>query len=156
MNGVVHTLGTLLENSQYKQALSEGNLGALVGGFVDGLTGGNPLEKGGPGGFESLNRDSGRKTPFRCLHTRSNHNTALKVCKTFISSISTVRNDGTPRPFVYISAEDVFRPLISARYIETKREAEQGIEEMMLDRPDYRGVYIRPSKYGSSTSMKPS
>lgn len=62
MNGVVHTLGTLLENSQYKQALSEGNLGALVGGFVDGLTGGNPLEKGGLEGFESLNRDSGRMT----------------------------------------------------------------------------------------------
>ena len=67
-----------------------------------------------------------------------------------------MRDDGTPRSFVYISAEDVFRPLISARYIETKREAEQGIEEMMLDRPDYRGVYIRPSKYGSSTSMEPS
>ena len=48
---------------------------------------------------------------------------------------------------MYVSAEDVFRPLISARYIETKREAEQGIEEMILDRPDYRGVYIRPSKY---------
>lgn len=60
VNGVVHTLGTLLENPQYKKALSEGNFGALVGGFVGGLTGGNPLEKGGPGGYESLNRDSGR------------------------------------------------------------------------------------------------
>lgn len=58
----MHTLGTLLENPQYKRALSEGNLGALLSGFVDGLTGGNPLEKGGPGGYESLNRDSGKNT----------------------------------------------------------------------------------------------
>lgn len=50
-----------------------------------------------------------------------------------------------PRPFVYISAEDIFRPFISARYIETKREAEKAIGEMMRVRPDYRGVYIRPS-----------
>jgi len=55
-----------------------------------------------------------------------------------------------PRPFVYISAEDVFRPVISPRYIETKWEAERGIEEIMTSAPDFRGVYIRPSAYSAS------
>ena len=32
-----------------------------------------------------------------------------------------------PSPFVYVSAEDLFRPIIPARYIETKREAEQAL-----------------------------
>lgn len=54
--------------------------------------------------------------------------------------------EGRPRPFVFISAEDIFRPLIPSRYIETKREAELGITEMMQGRADYRGVYIRPGK----------
>jgi len=62
----------------------------------------------------------------------------------FLSTSTSVQSTG-PRPFVFISAEDIFRPLISARYIETKREVEQGIERMMLEKPDYRGVYIRPS-----------
>jgi len=56
----------------------------------------------------------------------------------------------TPRPFVYISAEDMLRPVIPARYIETKREAERRIEEMMIDKPDYRAVYIRPSTCASA------
>jgi len=84
-----------------------------VNGLVDS---GNPLEKGGDGrrgSYEVLNRDS-----------------ALRVCETFLSISPNVQSVG-PRPFVYVSAEDIFRPFISARYIETKREAEQGIEEMM-------------------------
>lgn len=52
-----------------------------------------------------------------------------------------------PRPFVYLSAEDIFRPVIPARYIETKREAEQGIEQMMSLNSQFRGVYIRPSVF---------
>jgi hypothetical protein len=49
------------------------------------------------------------------------------------------------RPFIYISAEDIFRPVISSKYIETKREAERGIEQMIRGRPGYRGIYMRPS-----------
>jgi hypothetical protein len=56
-----------------------------------------------------------------------------------------VKTSNTPRPFVYISAEDIFRPVIPAKYIETKREAEKGIESMMVNKPGYRGVYMRPS-----------
>lgn len=71
---------------------------------------------------------------------------ALRVCEAFISSeSSTSAARNVPRPFVYISAEDVFRPVIPARYIETKWEAERDIEAMMAKTTDYRGVYIRPS-----------
>ena len=68
MDGVVHTLGTLLEGEQYKKAIAEGNMGALVSNFLSGLAdSGNPLEKGGQGqrgSYEMLNRDSG----MYCLH----------------------------------------------------------------------------------------
>jgi len=131
VDGVVHTLGTLLEDGQYKKAMAEGNLGALIGSFVGGFAdSGNPLEKGGEnrgGSYEVLNRDS-----------------ALRVCETLLSMPPSVHNI-SPRPFVFVSAEDIFRPFISARYIETKREAERGVEQMTLANPDYRGVYIRPS-----------
>ena len=66
-----------------------------------------------------------------------------------MGSKATVELPG-PRPFVYISAEDIFRPMISARYIETKREAERGIEQLTAGRPEYRGVYIRPSMHRTS------
>lgn len=74
---------------------------------------------------------------------------ALRVCEAFLNSHNSTGADAgaAPRPFVYVSAEDVFRPWVSARYLETKREAERGIEQMMLDKPGYRGVYIRPSLY---------
>jgi len=41
-------------------------------------------------------------------------------------------------------AEDIFRPVIPARYITTKREAELGIEEIIRDKSDsFRAAYIR-------------
>lgn len=76
---------------------------------------------------------------------------ALRVCETFLASEPEVEIEG-PRPFVYVSAEDIFRPVIPARYIETKREAEVCIEEMIQDNPKFRGVYIRPS---ASSSLFP-
>ncbi|KAG5220868.1 MIOREX complex component [Salix suchowensis] len=67
---------------------------------------------------------------------------ALRVCEAFVANAPRV--EGSPRPFIYISAEDIFRPIIPAKYIETKREAEQGLE-LLLARESYRGVYVRPS-----------
>jgi len=149
VNGVVHTLGTLLEDGQYKKAMAQGDIGALIGNFLSGLVdSGNPLEKGsegGRGGYEVLNRDSGINfiaPGFEVAHTR--FVAALRVCETFLSRPPSVQSVG-PRPFVFVSAEDIFRPFIAAKYINTKREAEQRIEQMMFDKPDYRGVYIRPS-----------
>ncbi|KAG6900848.1 hypothetical protein C0993_009966 [Termitomyces sp. T159_Od127] len=133
VDGVVHTLGTLIENSNYKQALKRGDILGLLGSLRDSVVGdhGNPLERPTKetlrGSYDVMNRDS-----------------ALRVCEAFVSSTNT-RTQNFPRPFVYISAEDIFRPIIPARYIETKREAEQGIEALIENKPDYRGVYIRPS-----------
>lgn len=129
VTAVVHTLGTLLEDSRYKAALNKGDIGALVRVAVDGFTkGGNPLaEKSPKGGYDELNRDS-----------------ALSVCETFISTTPDTPLPH-PRAFVYVSAEDIFRPFIPARYIESKREAELGIERMLLGNPAFRGVFVRPS-----------
>lgn len=60
----------------------------------------------------------------------------------------------TPSPFVYLSAEDLFRPFVSPRYIETKREAEQLILEKLASNSadvethhrEIRPVFIRPSE----------
>ncbi|KAF9227664.1 mitochondrial protein [Gyrodon lividus] len=126
VNAVVHTLGTLLEDGRYKTALENGDALGLLGAFANG--GENPLERGaGRGSYEVMNRDS-----------------ALRVCEAFLSS-KPVPEITNIRPFIYLSAEDIGRPIIPARYIETKREAEQGINQLLRDRPDHRGVFIRPS-----------
>lgn len=72
--------------------------------------------------------------------------TALTVCEAFSSSKNESANPH--RPFIYISAEDVFRPFIPQRYITTKREAERGIAEMARDRSDFRVAFVRPSERG--------
>ncbi|KAL0566448.1 hypothetical protein V5O48_015571 [Marasmius crinis-equi] len=132
VGGVVHTIGTLFEDGgEYKAALKEGDITKLVGGFFNNVVSGgsNPLaQKRREGSYETLNRDS-----------------ALRVCEAFIRS-GEGKTYPKPRPFVYLSAEDISRPVVPARYIETKREAEQGIEALVSTKPEsYRGVYIRPS-----------
>ena len=77
------------------------------------------------------------------------------MCEEFVKS-PPAANAGGPRAFVYISAEDCNRPLVPAGYIQAKREAELGIERMLLDRPGFRGVYIRPSASPILTSFPPS
>jgi hypothetical protein len=82
-----------------------------------------------------------------------NCNAALQVCEAFISSSPLPERElNNPRPFIYVSAEDIFRPLIPGKYIETKREAEQGIEDLIAEKSGYRGIYIRPSGFPISRS----
>jgi len=125
---VVHTLGTLFEDASYKDALRSGDFSAFIGSVVGSLRGANPLERkpGGAGRYERMNRDA-----------------ALRVCEAFVSA----KQDplSSKRAFVYLSAEDIFRPFVPARYIETKREAEWGIRDIMRDHPGYRAAFIRPS-----------
>ncbi|KAL4067960.1 hypothetical protein V8B97DRAFT_1383902 [Scleroderma yunnanense] len=135
VDGVVHTIGTLLEDRSYKAALVQGDLTRLASAFANGSGGrGNPLERGEAtppkGSYDLLNRDS-----------------ALRVCEAFVASKPVNDNLETcnDRPFVYISAEDISRPFIPARYIETKHEAEQRISQLLCHHPGYRGVFIRPS-----------
>ena len=75
---------------------------------------------------------------------------AVRVATAFVNSTVDHASAQHPRPFIYISAEDIFRPIIPAAYIETKREAEEQVERLMGTRPDYRGVYMRPSERRSN------
>lgn len=129
VSAVVHTLGTLLADTSYKDALRRQDLASAAGSILRSLTsaGGNPLEEH-RNAYEALNRDS-----------------AVRVATAFVNS--NVDHAGTqhPRPFVYISAEDIFRPVIPAAYIDTKREAEEQVERVVGGRTNYRGVYLRPS-----------
>ena len=64
---VVHTVGTLLEAAQYKEAIRSGDLGGLaktVFGSLAGSDGSNPLKRGAshPASYETLNRDTGTHT----------------------------------------------------------------------------------------------
>jgi hypothetical protein len=69
----------------------------------------------------------------------------VRVANAFVHSVDET-GSGLPRPFIYISAEDIFRPVVPAAYIDTKREAEEQIDRMIEGSTDYRGVYMRPSK----------
>lgn len=59
-SAVVHTLGTLLADTKYKEALRKQDLAGAAASFLQSLTGAgrNPLEES-PDGYERLNRDSG-------------------------------------------------------------------------------------------------
>jgi len=125
---VVHTLGTLIEDGGvYKKALRDGNvLGALTS-FARSAGGRSRLTASDdPGSYGQLNRES-----------------ALRVAKAFLETPQ--EENLLPRAFVYLSAEDIFRPFIPAGYIQSKREAELSLSSMFSARPDYRTVYIRPS-----------
>lgn len=61
---MVHTVGTLLETAQYKEAVRDGDVGGLaktVFGALAGGDGSNPLKRGSshPASYETLNRDTG-------------------------------------------------------------------------------------------------
>ena len=68
----------------------------------------------------------------------------MRVCEAFVASEPEVALP-KPRAFVYVSAEDIFRPFIPAKYIETKRRAELDIGKITASHPGIRPVYIRPS-----------
>jgi hypothetical protein len=69
----------------------------------------------------------------------------VQVAETFVNGVDNT-GSGLPRPFIYISAEDIFRPIVPAAYIDTKREAEEQIDRMIEGKTNYRGVYMRPSE----------
>lgn len=130
---VVSTLGILLEND-YKSNGSAKPLGVLKG-VAESLLGGkgNPLGAAGGVTYEKMNRDA-----------------ALSIFRAYQTAQPPVK-DSSPSPFVYLSAEDIFRPFISSRYIETKREAERILaEESELNEERNtlrrtRPIFIRPS-----------
>lgn len=139
VDGVVHTIGTLLEDGSYKAALAHGDIPKLFGAFTNG-------SDRGTNSFGRSNGDAGKST-YEVL----NRDSALRVCETFVMSkpVDHDKNENPVttyvRPFVYLSAEDISQPVIPARYIETKHEAEQRISRLLHDHPGFRAVFIRPS-----------
>ncbi|GAA5933086.1 ubiquinone biosynthesis protein COQ11 [Sporobolomyces koalae] len=133
-DALVSTLGILLEDD-YKQAGQAQPLKVLQS-VVGNLLGeqGNPLKKRGERTYERMNRDSAIET-FR----------AFRQSRSVPSCTSPAQG---PSPFIFISAEDIFRPFIPSGYIRSKREAEAVItREALVDageRP-IRPVFIRPS-----------
>ncbi|KAG1735267.1 mitochondrial protein [Suillus paluster] len=123
VDAVVHTIGTLLDNTQHKQRMQEGD----VMGMLKSLAG-----RGKSSSAE------GQRSAYDTL----NYETAVRMCEAFIVS-EPVSGISHVRPFIYVSAEDVNRPIVSVRYLETKREAEKRIEEIIQSHPQYRGVYVR-------------
>jgi len=61
------------------------------------------------------------------LHIAYRPRSALTVLQTYLCEAKDLSADKTS---VYISAEDIFRPVIPARYITTKREAEKEIASL--------------------------
>ena len=65
---MVHTLGSLLENSSYKNSLKENNIPALLGSLFQSATSnfGGPLEQERESNtsYKVINRDSGEKIAF--------------------------------------------------------------------------------------------
>ncbi|KAJ7235461.1 hypothetical protein B0H12DRAFT_1027424 [Mycena haematopus] len=119
---VVHTLGILLEDPGYKRAVRDADASAL---------------------FRALFADPNPLAPASTTYEAINRDAALRVCEAFLDSPSAT---SSPRPFVFISAADVFRPWISPRYIQTKRAAERDIAELLAPHADrFRPVYLRPS-----------
>ncbi|KAM0756313.1 NAD(P)-binding protein [Meredithblackwellia eburnea MCA 4105] len=135
-SAVVSTLGILLENS-YKSGGVVDPLG-VIKGVARSLLGdrGNPLRsrKNDTPTYERLNRDA-----------------AVAAFRAF-SATQPLTKSASPSPFIFISAEDIFRPMIPERYIQTKRQAEQIISsEVALKGAASEGlrrirpVFVRPS-----------
>ncbi|WFD45577.1 hypothetical protein GLX27_000198 [Malassezia furfur] len=123
----VHTIGILME-SKYKG--SKGSAAGIFQGLAKGWglgDKGNPLDTQDALTYEKMNRDS-----------------AIAVASTFAEVQQAKHNNEVP--FVYMSAEDIMRPIISPRYISTKREAEVAIATIAEQEfpPILRAVFMRP------------
>ncbi|CAD6565326.1 MAG: hypothetical protein CYPHOPRED_005370 [Cyphobasidiales sp. Tagirdzhanova-0007] len=129
VTAVVHTLGILLE-TDYKS----GGLSSLALGVAKGLQENyqsyrrhaNPLavQTDSParteGAYEKINRDSAEAVLRAYLATKPTH----------LAALGGIKAAQRASPFVYISAEDTFRPFVPERYILTKREAENRIQRL--------------------------
>lgn len=73
------------------------------------------------GAYERINRDSALTVLQAFLETRPGLTS---------TSTSSSPQDIPASPFIYVSAEDIFRPFVPDRYILTKREAEARIMRM--------------------------
>ncbi|CDR43234.1 CYFA0S11e02102g1_1 [Cyberlindnera fabianii] len=112
---VVHSVGILIENQDYKAAINSNS--SILNEFTSLLKPKNPMSKDPFGTYEAVNRDS-----------------AILAAETF-QEVASVED----KPFVYISADRGF-PGIPSGYIMSKREAEAEIAMLKGLRP----IFMRP------------
>lgn len=125
---VVHSLGILLENENYKQTLSKSPTYDSKSRLLSFGAGPNPLKKSSPYfTYEMMNKQS-----------------AVILADTFKQKIlkksKKEQEKANQRSFTYISADKGF-PLIPSGYINSKREAEIELEKMQRY---FRPIIVRP------------
>ncbi|QHS75003.1 ubiquinone biosynthesis protein COQ11 SPAR_L03110 [Saccharomyces paradoxus] len=127
-SNVVHSLGILLENENYKQTLSKTPTNDSKSYLLSFGAGPNPLKKSSPYfTYEMMNKQS-----------------AIILADTFKQEIlkksKKEQTKANERSFTYISADKGF-PMIPSGYINSKREAEIELEKMQKY---FRPVIMRP------------
>ena len=125
---VVHSLGILLENENYKQTLSKSPTYDSKSRLLSFGAGPNPLKKSSPYfTYEMMNKQS-----------------AIILADTFKQKIlkksKKEQEKANQRSFTYISADKGFR-VIPSGYINSKREAEIELEKMQRY---FRPIIVRP------------
>lgn len=154
-DALVSTLGILFE-ADYKSQGQARPL-AVLKAIAESATGsrGNPLAKQTDRSYERINRDSGESLvisgpskPLLIADESALAHSALSLYHAFHQSRAAASAE--PSPFVFISAEDIFRPFVPQRYISTKRAAEAAIwqraQAEKADRP-VRPILMRPSAF---------
>ncbi|ODV60276.1 ubiquinone biosynthesis protein COQ11 [Ascoidea rubescens DSM 1968] len=133
---VVHSIGILFENSNYKDSLSDSPFSFLK---KFNPLGANPLKKAN----ESL------------TYEKMNKQSALILAKAYAEQL--LESNALPETkvespsFVYISADQGF-PGLSKGYLQTKREAEQ---QLKLDYENiFRSIIMRPGFMYDETDKK--
>lgn len=141
-----------MENN-YKKHVRSGNLLGLIGAVMGGNTENRLGEEKGSMTYESMNRDAGKPPKFAQRARTNPFHIALLVLQTMLETPTT---ETANRPFVYVSAEDIFRPFVPDGYIRTKRQAEQAILRLCADSAErehkgedggvVRPVLVRPGE----------
>uniref|UniRef100_A0A060TF62 ARAD1D13310p n=1 Tax=Blastobotrys adeninivorans TaxID=409370 RepID=A0A060TF62_BLAAD len=135
-DAVVHSMGTIFENTAYKKVLNGGlcSLPEAIPSLLSSFKGHNPMKNRDPS-----DADSGASDQSQSFE-RLNRDSAIILAKEFAKVAKKTS------PFVYISAED-WNPLVDRRYILTKRQAEMEL----ASQPSLRPVFVRPGfMYDSS------
>lgn len=131
---VVHSLGILLENENYKKQVNGTSLWPTSIPELPKMStlfGKNPLEKGGHGNGANAKKSSATNFTYEMMNKYS----ATLLVDTYMKV-----NAGNARTFSYVSADRGF-PMIPRGYIDSKRAAEAHI---MQYEDEIRPIILRP------------